>query len=133
MFAHEPEIEVEEGTKPLGMMRDFTFHRFSLFNPFIASLLDKCNLSSCLYLKTVSSVFSFCKFWFNLNTASSVFSTPPLIMLHKFTGLRSSSLDMPLAHPALPSVPQPGRLHLVNTVTGFAWKQNFLQNTTVVI
>lgn len=48
MFAHESEIKVEEGVKQLGMMRDFTSQRFSLFNPFIASLLDKCNLSSYL-------------------------------------------------------------------------------------
>lgn len=62
MFAYDPEIKVEEGAKQLGMMRDFTFYHFSRFSTFIASLLDKCNLSSCLYLKTASSIFSFCKF-----------------------------------------------------------------------
>lgn len=98
-------------------MRDFTFHHFSFFNPYIASLLDKHNLSPCLYLKTASSIFSFCKFWFNPGTDSSAFSIPPLIMLHKITGLQSSSLDMPLAHPTLPCMPKPGRLHLVNPVT----------------
>lgn len=64
-----------------------------------------------------SSVFSFCKFWFNPDTASSAFSIPPLTILHKITGLQSSSPDMSLAHSTLPCMPQPGRLHLVNPVT----------------
>lgn len=62
MFAHESEIKVEEGVKQLGMMRDFTSQRFSLFNPFIASLLDKCNLSSYLPWKLLLQSSPFANF-----------------------------------------------------------------------